>query len=128
MICVFLSLCNGCLTPVEKRTDASGLHHDRKIELTRKMNGILIPSIDFQDTSIKNAVIFLSEQSRIHDQGLKPNPGEGIEFIVMLDDHTLSQTINFRAKYLSISEILRVIIHFTDCIYRIKDDKVYLCR
>lgn len=72
----------------------------------QKLDSIIIPKIQFKDTSVREAFAFLAQQSKEHDQGSALNE-RGIQIILKVDGSAEDTLINLDLEKMSLRDALR---------------------
>ncbi|MEM9398756.1 MAG: hypothetical protein AAF984_00975 [Verrucomicrobiota bacterium] len=106
---------------VTEQNTTTSLTQNTRFDINQKLNGIIIPELNFQGASIEDAVAFLNKQTRILDK-----EGEGISFLLKKGESSVSAPITLRLKNTPVIEALRYITTLAGMKSRVEQFAVFI--
>ena len=110
-----------------------GVQGTQNASLVGKLNNIMVPSVDLQDTSLEEALDFLRVASRVNDVGTIDENAKGLDFIMQLGspDNPKVQAVNqaridVYLRNVPLLQALKVITEASGTQYRIDEFAVVI--
>ncbi|MDE1171148.1 MAG: type II and III secretion system protein [Verrucomicrobium sp.] len=101
-------------------TAAVPMTRSNDFDINRKLESIVIPSVEFSDASLQNAVDFLNDKTRQLDP-----EHEGINFIPRPEALSQAKTITLSLKNVPLKEVLRYLTQLAQVKFKIDPSAVF---
>lgn len=128
----FLTLAQG-QEPAKNKTPApatpgapTSVDLEAKARLRQKMDEIIIPSVHFENATLKQALEFLRKQSRELDKSSAPAAKKGVNIILRQTDFQDSPHITLDLKNVPLSEVLRYVTELSLMRFRVESEAVFV--
>lgn len=94
--------------------------------LVQKMNSIILPSVNFQNASVEEAVAFLQRKSRELDRSPSSAGGRGVRLVISPTEFKLNASISLDLRDVPLSEALRYVTELAQMKYKVGPDAVVI--
>jgi hypothetical protein len=88
-------------------------------EMDAKLEAIVIPTVAFKDTPVREAFDFLRDQSKAHDKSAGAQ-GKGVGFVLKLDDEQASRLVTLNLDEVPLRDALRYVCTLANLKYRVE--------
>jgi len=97
-----------------------------KLRVTRKLKSIVVPEVTLRDATIHDAFQFIVNAGREADKKEIDPLKKGVNMVLKLDPETSNRTISFQVRYVSLLQLLDIIVGIADLKYRIEKGYVII--